>query len=107
MYHPFSVAETTKTAWTIFKKNFATIIVYSIAASFLLLVLGGVVEFVIAPEEFTGKMIVSLFMVFVQTYTTLGLYKLIFTVIDSEYYEFEFSQILPPFKSIMSYLGVI
>lgn len=107
MYHPFSVVETTKTAWTIFKKNFATIIVYSIAASFLLLVLGGVVEFVIAPEEFTGKMIVSLFMVFVQTYTTLGLYKLIFTVIDSEYYEFEFSQILPPFKSIMSYLGVI
>lgn len=107
MYHPFSVAETTKTAWTIFKKNFVTIIVYSITASFLLLVLGGVFEFVIAPEEFTGKMIVSLIMVFIQTYTTLGLYKLIFTLIDSEYYEFEFSQILPPFKSIMSYLGVI
>jgi hypothetical protein len=107
MYHPFSIAETTKSAWTIFKKNFATLIVYSIAASFLLLVLGGVFEFVIAPEEFAGKMIVSLFMVFIQAYTTLGLYKLIFTLIDSEYYEFEFSQILPPFKGIMSYLGVI
>jgi hypothetical protein len=107
MYHPFSVAETTKTAWTIFKKNFVTIIVYSMAASFLLLVLGGVFEFVFDPEEFTGKMIISLIMVFVQAYTTLGLYKLIFTLIDSEYYEFEFSQILPAFKSIMSYLGVI
>jgi hypothetical protein len=107
MYHPFSVAETTKTAWTIFKKNFVTIIVYSMAASFLLLILGAVVEFVFDPEEFTGKMIVSLIMVFVQAYTTLGLYKLIFTLIDSEYYEFEFSQILPAFKSIMSYLGVI
>jgi hypothetical protein len=107
MYHPFSVAETTKTAWIIFKKNFVTIIVYSMAASFLLLVLGGVVEFVFDPEEFTGKMLVSLIMVFVQAYTTLGLYKLIFTLIDSEYYEFEFSQILPAFKSIMSYLGVI
>jgi hypothetical protein len=107
MYHPFSVAETTKTAWTIFKKNFVTIIVYSMAASFLLLILGAVFEFVFDPEEFTGKMIISLIMVFVQAYTTLGLYKLIFTLIDSEYYEFEFSQILPAFKSIMSYLGVI
>lgn len=107
MYHPFSVAETTKTAWSIFKKNFVTIIVYSIAASLLLLILGGIFEFVFSPEDFTGKMVVSLFMVFVQAYTTLGLYKLIFTLIDSEYYEFEFSQILPAFKSIMSYLGVI
>ncbi|MDB5116818.1 MAG: hypothetical protein JWQ79_2310 [Mucilaginibacter sp.] len=107
MYHPFSVAETTKTAWNIFKKNFATIIVYSFAASFLLLILGAVVEFVIAPEAFTTKTIVTFMMIFIQAYTTLGLYKLIFTLIDSEYYEFEFRQILPSFKSILSYLGVI
>jgi uncharacterized membrane protein len=107
MYHPFSIIETTKASWTIFKKNFVTIIVYSMAASLLLLILGGVFEFVFSPEEFAGKMVVSLFMVFVQAYTTLGLYKLIFTLIDSEYYEFEFSQILPAFKSIMSYLGII
>lgn len=107
MYHPFSVAETTKTAWTIFKKNFVTIIVYSFASSFLLLVLGAVVEFAISAEEFTSKMIITFIMIFIQTYTTLGLYKLIFTLIDSEYYEFEFSQILPAFKSILSYLGVI
>ncbi|HEY0245906.1 MAG TPA: hypothetical protein VGC01_10115 [Mucilaginibacter sp.] len=107
MYHPFSIAETTKTAWNIFKKNFVTIIVYSFASSFLLLVLGAVVEFVIAPEEFAGKMIVTFIIIFIQAYTTLGLYKLIFTVIDSEYYEFEFRQILPAFKSIVSYLLVV
>lgn len=107
MYHPFSVAETTKTAWDIFKKNFVTIIVYSIASAFLLGILGIVVSFFIPQEEFNGKMAVSAIMIFIQTYTTLGLYKLIFTLIDSEYYEFEFKQILPPFKSIMSYLGVV
>jgi hypothetical protein len=107
MYHPFSVAETTKTAWTIFKKNFVTIIVYSFISFFLLFVLGAAIEFLIAPEEFAGKMVVSFLMIFIQAYTTLGLYKLIFTLIDSEYYEFEFKQVLPAFKSIVSYLGVV
>ena len=107
MYHPFSVAETTKTAWDIFKKNFVTIIVYSFISFFLLSVLGVITEYLIAPEAFAGKMVVSAIMIFVQAYTTLGLYKLIFTLIDSEFYEFEFSQVLPAFKMIISYLGVI
>lgn len=107
MYHPFSVAETTKTAWSIFKKNFVTIMVYSATASFLLLILGGIIGLLIPQEEFASTMIVSFIMIFIQTYTTLGLYKLIFTLIDSEYYEFEFRQILPAFKSILSYLGVV
>jgi hypothetical protein len=107
MYHAFSIAETTKTAWHIFKKNFITIIVYSFISFLLLFILGVVVEYVIAPEEFAGKMIVTAMLIFVQAYTTLGLYKLIFTVIDSEYYEFEFRQILPAFKSILSYLAVV
>jgi hypothetical protein len=107
MYHPFSVAETTKTAWVIFKKNFVTIIVYSVISFLLLSVLAIITEFVIAPEAYWSKMAVSFLMVFIQAYTTLGLYKLLFTVIDSEYYEFEFSQVLPAFKMIISYLGVI
>lgn len=107
MYHPFSVAETTKTAWDIFKKNFVTIIVYSVISTFILLILGAVVEFVIAPEEFLGKTIVTFIIIFIQAYTTLGLYKLIFTVIDSEYYEFEFRQVLPAFRSIISYLVIV
>jgi membrane-anchored glycerophosphoryl diester phosphodiesterase (GDPDase) len=106
MYHPFSVAETTKTAWTIYKKNFVTIIVYSVISVLLLSLLKFAVEY-LSPRNFTYEMITSFALVFAQAYTTLGLYKLIFTVIDSEYYEFELRQVLPPFKSILSYLGVI
>ncbi len=107
MYHPFSIAETLKTAWNIFKKNFVTIIVYSAISFLLLSVLAVITQFIILPEDFTGKMIVSFILIFIQAYTTLGLYKLIFTVIDSEYYEFEISQVLPGIKMIISYLGVV
>jgi hypothetical protein len=52
-------------------------------------------------------MIVSFLLIWVQAYTTLGLYKLIFTLIDSEYYDFEFSQVIPKVKMIWSYLVVV
>jgi hypothetical protein len=107
MYHPFSVAETTKTAWNIFKKNFITIIVYSVISFFLLSIIAVVTEFIIPSDSFAAKMTASFILLFVQAYTTLGLYKLIFTVIDSEYYEFEFSQVLPGIKMIISYLVVV
>src|ERR1700743_3317579 len=107
MYHPFSVAETTKTAWHIFRKNFVTIIVYSIISFILLSILAVLTEFIITSDSFTAKMIISFILIFVQAYTTLGLYKLIFTVIDSEYYEFEFSQVLPSFRMIISYIVVV
>src|SRR6476659_2910212 len=102
MYHPFSVAETIKTAWDIFKKNFVTIIVYSAIAFFLLSVLGVIITIIVSPEEFAGTIVVSFLLILVQAYTTLGLYKLIFTVIDSEYYDFEFSQVIPKMKMIWS-----
>ncbi len=107
MYHPFSVLETIKVSWDIFKKNAATIIVYSVVSFILLAVLTVLVQFIFLPEEFVAKMMVYLFLIFTQAYTTLGLYKLIFTVIDSELYEFEFKQILPGIKMIFSYLAVI
>ena len=107
MYHPFSVAETTKTAWNIFKNNFVTIIVYSTISFLLLSILAVITQFLVTPEAFAGKMVVSFILIFMQAYTTLGLYKLIFTLIDSEYYEFEISQVLPAFKMIVSYLIVV
>ena len=107
MYHPFSVAETIKTAWDIFKKNFVTIIVYSVIAFFMLSVLGLVIGFIYSPTDFTGTMIVSFLLIWVQAYTTLGLYKLIFTLIDSEYYDFEFMQVIPTAKMVWSYLVVV
>ncbi|RFZ84876.1 hypothetical protein DYU05_04525 [Mucilaginibacter terrenus] len=109
MYHPFSVGETLKTSWDLLKKNFAVIIIYSILSFLLLIVIGVIISFTYSPSEkdFAGTMIVSFIGIFVQAFTTLGLYKLIFTVIDNEYYEFEFKQIVPTFKMVLSYLGVI
>lgn len=106
MYHPFSVPDTIKTSWYIFKRNFITIIVYSVISFILLSLLGLMVELLISPQAFAGTMLVSFILILTQAYTTLGLYKLIFTLIDSEYYEFEFKQVIPGFKMIISYLAV-
>ena len=106
MYHPFSVADTIKTAWYIFKRNFITIIVYSVISFILSFLLGLLIEMLFSPEAFAGPMFVSFLLILTQAYTTLGLYKLIFTLIDSEYYEFEFKQVLPGFKMMISYLAV-
>ncbi|WP_448700675.1 hypothetical protein ACFGVR_01625 [Mucilaginibacter sp. AW1-3] len=106
MYHPFSIAETITAAWNIFKKNFITIIVYSIIAFLLIFIMGIVIGILIPAGDFYTEMLASFILLFIQAYSTLGLYKLIFTLIDSEYYEFEFSQVVPRIKMILSYLAV-
>ena len=106
MYHPFSVPDILKTSWYIFKRNFVTIIVFSVISFILLSVLTLVVEMLFEPEAFATTMLVSFILILIQAYSTLGLYKLIFTLIDSEYYEFEFKQIIPGFKMMISYLSV-
>jgi ABC-type multidrug transport system fused ATPase/permease subunit len=107
MYHPFSVAETFKTAWDIYKKNFITIVVYSIISFLLISMMGLIVGLLIPSEDFYPRLLGSCVVVFIQAYTTLGLYKLIFTLIDSEYYEFEVKQVLPHISMILSYLAVV
>jgi hypothetical protein len=107
MYHPFSVADTVKAAWDIFRKNFITIIVYSFISFFLLGLLGLIIGFIYSPKDFWGSTIVTFILIWLQAYTTLGLYKLIFTVIDSEYYDFEFIQVIPKAKMVWSYLAVV
>lgn len=106
MYHPFSVSDILKTSWYLFRRNFVTIIVFSVISFILLSLLTIMVEMIFAPEAFAGTMLVSFILILTQAYTTLGLYKLIFTLIDSEYYEFEFKQVVPGFKMIISYLAV-
>jgi hypothetical protein len=107
MYHPFSVVDTIKSAWDIFRKNFVTIIVYSVISFFLMGVLGLIIGLIYSPDDFWGSMIVTFILIWLQAYTTLGLYKLIFTVIDSEYYDFEFIQVIPKAKMVWSYLAVV
>ena len=106
MYHPFSIAETFKTAWNVTKKNFLTIIIYSAIITVLL----GIVQFFnafvdVSSDTFT-QFLVFLILMIIQTYATLGLYKLIFTLIDNEYYEFEFSQLVPTMKMVFSFIAI-
>ena len=106
MYHPFSIAATFKTAWDVTKKNFLTIVVYSAVVTVML----GLVQLFNAILDFSNdpfsEFIVFLALMIIQTYATLGLYKLIFTLIDSEYYEFEFSQLVPTLRMVFSFIAI-
>lgn len=106
MYHPFSIAETIKAAWDIIKKNFVTIIIYSAIAVVALIVIQLVNFIFTTTSDFTVQIILFFLLLLMQGYTTLGLYKLIFTLIDSEYYEFEFSQIVPSIRMVLSYIAI-
>lgn len=106
MYHPFSIAETIKAAWDIIKKNFVTIIMYS-AIAVIAIVFIQLVNFIFAStSDFTLQVVLFVLLLIMQGYTTLGLYKLIFTLIDSEFYEFEFSQIVPTLRMVFSYITI-
>jgi hypothetical protein len=106
MYHPFSIAETIKAAWNIIKKNFVTIIIYSAIAVVALIVIQMVNFIFRSTSDFTIQIILFFLLLIMQGYTTLGLYKLIFTLIDSEFYEFEFSQIIPSMRMVLSYITI-
>ncbi len=106
MYHPFSIAATFKTAWDVIKKNFLTIVIFSAIVTVVL----GLIQFFnafidVGSDNFT-QFLVFLVLMIIQTYATLGLYKLIFTLIDSEYYEFEFSQLVPTIKMVFSFIAI-
>ncbi|RYE22564.1 MAG: hypothetical protein EOP42_24260 [Sphingobacteriaceae bacterium] len=106
MYHPFSIAETFKTAWDVTKKNFLSIIVYAAIVTVVL----GVVQFFsavvdLSNDAFAG-FLVFLILMMIQTYATLGLYKLVFTLMDNEYYEVDFSQMLPTMKMVWSFIAI-
>lgn len=106
MYHPFSIAETFKTAWNVTKKNFLTIIIYSAIITVLLGVVQFFNAFVDVGSDNFSQFLVFLVLMIIQTYATLGLYKLIFTLIDNEYYEFEFSQLVPTMKMVFSFIAI-
>jgi len=106
MYHPFTIASSLNTAWGIFKRNFVTIIVYSVVTTFIVGILTIIFGVFFTSQNFYADMFVSLLIIVFQSYTTLGLYKLIFTLIDSEFYEFHISQIFPRFTMLVSYIVV-
>ncbi len=106
MYHPFSVAETIKTSWDILKKNFVTIVVFSTIAVFIIVLITAANQMVNNGQDFMTSVLLFFAFMLIQSYTTLGLNKVIFTLIDSEYYEFGFSQMVPTFRMVLSFISI-
>lgn len=105
MYHPFSVLETIKTSWEILKKNYVPLIIYSVI-SILIYKAVDVIGFLVFPddEEIISIVTSVLIKLIIQSYLTLSFYKLILTLMDKAYYEFEFKDILPSFRMALNFI---
>jgi uncharacterized membrane protein len=102
MYHPFSVPDTFKTAWYLLRKNFSVIAIYSIIGFMIIGLMGFAFYFVLNSNiEASISIVVILFIV---SFIFLGFIKLIFQLIDREYYDFDFADIVPKLKMMYSYL---
>jgi len=105
MYHPFSVTETINIAWQILRKNFATIAVYSLLAFVIVIVLGFIIYNLITDSILTSIGVV--FLLVVISFVFLGFIKLVFQLIDKQYYDFDFNDIVPKIKMLLSYLMLL
>jgi len=102
MYHPFSVTETLSIAWHILKRNFATIAVYTLLSVLIVFGTGLLVKFILV--DMVIATISGIFSIFLISFIFLGFIKLIFQLIDKEYYEFGFGDIVPTIKMLLSYI---
>ena len=105
MYHPFSVAETIKTAWNVLKKNFATISVYSVIA-FIIVFISGFLVFYFDDNAVVSGIGFIVLLVEI-TFIFLAFIKLGFRLMDKEYYDFDFSEIIPKVRMLVSYLTLL
>ncbi|WP_428329562.1 hypothetical protein [Mucilaginibacter sp.] len=102
MFHPFSITETISIAWHILKRNIATIAVYSLIA-FVIVIGAGFVIYDLLNDEILTSIGIVLLLVGI-SFIFLGFIKLIFQLIDKEFYDFGFNDIVPKVKMLMSYL---
>ena len=101
MYHPFSVLETIKTSWFLIKKNFVVLSVYSLIAFVTVAFLAILVHFI--PGNLATSIGVIVLLIAISS-VFLGFIKLVFQLIDREYYDFDFKDIVPTIKMLYSYL---
>lgn len=102
MYHPFSVTQTISIAWHVLKKNFPTIAVYTLLALIIIVGTGFIVKFILIDIVLESLgVIISIFCI---SFIFLGFIKLIFQLIDKEYYDFDFGDIVPKIKMLYSYI---
>lgn len=102
MYHPFSVTETLSIAWHVLKKNFATIAVYALSAIILIGASFFVIDFFI--DEIVIATIGGIVLLVGISFIFLAFVKLVFQLLDKEYYDFEFRDIVPKVRMLLSYI---
>jgi hypothetical protein len=106
MYHEFSIAETIKTSWHVLKKNFVPLVVYSVISLFINELVDFFNAFIFIGDDKVSLILTTLFQMIVQAYLALSFYKLILTLIDKEYYEFAFRDIVPSFRMTMNFIVI-
>lgn len=104
MYHPFSITQTIATAWTVLKKNFVTLVVYSIVSLFVYEMVDFFNDFIFVDDNRWSQFLLILVQMIVQAYLALSFYKLILTLMDKEFYEFSFRDILPSIKMTFNFV---
>jgi len=104
MYHPFSIGETIKSAWNILKKNFVPLVVYSAISLFIYELVDFFNTFIFIGDDKVTIFVTILIQMVIQAYLALSFYKLILTLMDKEYYEFEFRDIVPSFKMMINFV---
>lgn len=102
MYHPFSIRETFKSSWNILKENFSVIIVYSVVSFIVIMLLAFLIWYFSDYAWIAGGGVFLLLIII--SYNFLGFIKLILRLMDKEYYEFDFSDIIPKVRMVASYL---
>lgn len=102
MYHPFSVTETINNAWAVLKKNVAVVAVYTLI-TIIIAIASFFVIYGLVTDDLMKTIGVLLLLVEI-SFIFLGFMKLIFTLIDKAYYDFEFKDIVPKLKVLGSYL---
>ncbi len=103
MYHPFSSTDTIKTAWFLVRKNFSLISIYSLIG-FTIVIASFSIIFFYFRHDLLSISISGIIFIVMLSFIILGFIKLIFQLIDKEYYDFDFSDIVPSGKMIYGYL---
>ncbi|MDR3693858.1 hypothetical protein [Mucilaginibacter sp.] len=106
MYHPFSIADTLKASWGVLRKNFITLIIYSVISLFVYGFINFITLFLTVEDSLLNLLILFFLQMITQSYLALSFYKLILTLMDREFYEFSLKDILPSIKMTFNFVVI-
>ncbi len=107
MEQSFSVFDILETSWDITRKNFLVIMGYSVVAFVTLAIVQFASMYLMGMNNALITVVAYFVILIINSFATLGFYKLTFLLIDSEEEEdFSFSSIVPSWKNIFSFMSL-